>query len=234
MKARVQIMPRVGVLALQVNSFLDRYQGTSGTGLQPLPKPDAAMFMAAPDSDAAPDRTNVPTRTRGVGALVFGPRPERAPRPVEPAAPDAPQPVHLNHLASDLPITRHRDTIVRLIASNQIVIISGSTGSGKTTQVPQYILDEHLRANRNVNIICTQPRRIAAISIARRVSEERGLQLGSMIGYQVSLDKQAQDDTRLLYVTTGILLQRLINNKSLKPFTHVIIDEGPWPAAIPP
>jgi len=216
-----------GVQALQINSFLERFQG-KGTGLLPSAQADPALFEAEPQ-DVAPDRA-LPSRGRsGVGSLVFGPRPERPPKAEPPAGADgatALPAVQPSHLSSDLPITRHRDKIIRLIESNQVVIISGSTGSGKTTQVPQYILDEYMRTKRPCNIICTQPRRIAAISIARRVSDERGTQLGSLVGYQVSLDKQAQDSTRLLYVTTGILLQRLVNSKSLKPFTHIIIDEG--------
>ena len=154
------------------------------------------------------------------------------------------QPVHLNHLSSDLPITKHQNRILHTIEKNQVSLIKGSTGSGKTTQVPQYILDAYLRAGKECNIICTQPRRIAATSISKRyaegfsiaslpsfvfplsVCEERGTELGDMIGYQVGMDKKSSNEnTRLLYVTTGILLQRLIRTKSLRPFTHVIIDE---------
>ncbi|KAI6646686.1 tudor domain containing protein 9 TDRD9, partial [Oopsacas minuta] len=91
--------------------------------------------------------------------------------------------------------------------------------------VPQYILEYHASRGLHCNIICTQPRKIAAISISKRVCHERGWQVGTMVGYQVSLDKVASEDTRLLFVTTGILLQKLINQKDMNEFTHVILDE---------
>ena len=76
--------------------------------------------------------------------------------------------------------------ITNTIDTNQVTIIQGQTGSGKTTQVAQYILDHHVAENKHCNIVVTQPRRIAAISIARRVCEERRWQIGSLVGYQVS------------------------------------------------
>jgi len=83
------------------------------------------------------------------------------------------------------------------------------------------------RSGKPCRIICTQPRRIAAISIAKRVSEERKRALGQQVGYQVSMDKQSDDQiTQLTYVTTGILLQKLVGSKSLDSYSHVIIDEG--------
>ena len=75
--------------------------------------------------------------------------------------------------------------IVSTIESNQVTVIQGPTGSGKTTQVPQYILDHCAGQNRYCNIVVTQPRRIAAMSIARRVCQERGWQPGGICGYQV-------------------------------------------------
>lgn len=74
---------------------------------------------------------------------------------------------------------------MELIESQQVTVIQGETGSGKTTQVPQYILDHYAASNRYCNIVVTQPRRIAAVSIARRVCTERGWQLGRICGYQV-------------------------------------------------
>ena len=71
------------------------------------------------------------------------------------------------------------------IENNQVTVIQGATGSGKTTQVAQYILDYYAKQNQYCNIIVTQPRRIAAISIARRVCQERGWELGTICGYQV-------------------------------------------------
>ena len=77
--------------------------------------------------------------------------------------------------------------MIGTIESNQVTIVQGATGSGKTTQVPQYILDNYAKMGRYCNIIVTQPRRIAAMSIARRVCSERKWQLGTICGYQVEI-----------------------------------------------
>ena len=107
-----------------------------------------------------------------------------------------------------------------------MTVISGPTGCGKTTQVPQYIL-EHGRNNKKpVNIIVTQPRKIAAQSVAKRVCAENGWPLGSVVGYKVGLDKDnVSKDTRLLYCTTGMFKKMVIGKKSLEEWTHVILDE---------
>ncbi|XP_076315102.1 putative ATP-dependent RNA helicase spindle-E [Tachypleus tridentatus] len=126
----------------------------------------------------------------------------------------------------ELVITPYRDKLVELIDIHQVVIIQGNTGCGKTTQVPQYILDHCAEKGRHCNIVVTQPRKIAATSIARRVCQERNWKLGSICGYQVSMDSQTSDDTRLCYVTTGVLLQKLIHSRNMNMYTHVIIDES--------
>ncbi|XP_038074406.1 ATP-dependent RNA helicase TDRD9-like [Patiria miniata] len=124
-----------------------------------------------------------------------------------------------------LPITEYNEQVVRTIEASPVAIIQGPTGSGKTTQVPQYILDYYATQDRHCNIIVTQPRRIAAMSIARRVCEERRWQLGSLVGYQVGMDRCTSDDTRLTFVTTGVLLQKLINGRTMNKYTHIILDE---------
>lgn len=125
----------------------------------------------------------------------------------------------------NLPITEKRQTILDTINYNPLTIIQGQTGSGKTTQVPQYILDQCAKENRFCNIICTQPRRIATTSIAKFICKERNWQLGNLVGYQIQLDKKTSDDTRLTFCTTGVLLQKLVNQRNLNEYTHVILDE---------
>ena len=124
-----------------------------------------------------------------------------------------------------LPITEKRLTILDTINHYPVTIIQGETGSGKTTQVPQYILDQCAKENRHCNIICTQPRRIATTSIAKFICKERKWQLGNLVGYQIQLDRKTSDDTRLTFCTTGVLLQKLVNHRNLNEFTHVILDE---------
>ncbi|KAK5647639.1 hypothetical protein RI129_002531 [Pyrocoelia pectoralis] len=125
----------------------------------------------------------------------------------------------------NLSIEQYRLEILSLIAVNPVVIVQGPTGCGKTTRVPQFILDECKKLDKPCKIVVTQPRRIAAISVAKRVCEERGWPLGEVCGYQVGLEKKTSFDTLLSYVTTGVLLQKLVKEKNLNDYTHVVIDE---------
>ncbi|XP_039035481.1 DExH-box ATP-dependent RNA helicase DExH5, mitochondrial isoform X4 [Hibiscus syriacus] len=126
-----------------------------------------------------------------------------------------------------LPAYKEKDTILTAILQNQVVIISGETGCGKTTQLPQFILESEIDSGRGAfcSIICTQPRRISAISVSERVASERGEKLGESVGYKVRLEGIKGRDTRLLFCTTGILLRRLLVDRNLKGITHVIVDE---------
>ncbi|KAK1384094.1 RNA helicase [Heracleum sosnowskyi] len=126
-----------------------------------------------------------------------------------------------------LPAYKEKDSLLNLVAQNQVVVVSGETGCGKTTQLPQYILESEVEAARGAacSIICTQPRRISAMSVAERVAAERGENLGESVGYKVRLEGMKGRDTRLLFCTTGILLRRLLVDRMLKGVTHVIVDE---------
>ncbi|XP_075982903.1 tudor domain containing 9 protein spindle E [Anticarsia gemmatalis] len=126
---------------------------------------------------------------------------------------------------NNLAINEYKQQILDRIQGFPVVIVEGPTGCGKTTQVPQWILDDSYQSRRPCKIIVTQPRRIAAISIAKRVAQERGWEVGGLVGYQVGLDAKATSDTRIHYVTTGILLQKLVSAKTMNEYTHVILDE---------
>ncbi|KAL1348841.1 hypothetical protein AAHE18_07G109400 [Arachis hypogaea] len=126
-----------------------------------------------------------------------------------------------------LPAYKEKEAILSTILRNQVVIISGQTGCGKTTQLPQFILECEIESLQGAacNIICTQPRRISAISVSERVALERGEKLGESVGYKVRLEGIKGRETRLLFCTTGILLRRLIADRKLKDVTHIIVDE---------
>lgn len=125
----------------------------------------------------------------------------------------------------NLSINEVKKKILATISAQNVTIIEGPTGCGKTTQVPQWILDDSYEKRKHCNIIVTQPRRIAAISISKRVCQERGWDLGGLVGYQVGLENKTTNDTRLRYVTTGVLLQKLVAAQNMNEYSHIILDE---------
>jgi ATP-dependent RNA helicase YTHDC2 len=127
-----------------------------------------------------------------------------------------------------LPIFAYRSQILSMIEANQVIVLSGQTGSGKTTQVPQYLLEEANRTKKNCRIICTQPRRLSAISVAERVCQERNERVGQTIGYQIRLESRISSNSNLIYCTNGVLLRCLMSGNADELFgqiTHIIVDE---------
>lgn len=125
-----------------------------------------------------------------------------------------------------LPVFNSREKILEALGSSQVIIIAGETGSGKTTQVPQYILENCQRRNQPCRIICTQPRRLSAVSIAERVAFERDEKIGHTFGYQIRLESRVAPKTLLTYCTNGVLLRTLMGGDSaLATITHIIVDE---------
>ena len=130
-----------------------------------------------------------------------------------------------NNEDNQLPIFSKKAEILEKIEKNRVVIISGNTGCGKSTQVPQYIYEK----NNNYKILITQPRRIAAISIAKRLSFEKNTKLGKLIGYHVSMLNNYSSETQIYVKTTGVFLEELLHNNDEDndtfDYTHIIIDE---------
>jgi ATP-dependent RNA helicase DHX57 len=128
-----------------------------------------------------------------------------------------------------LPAFDMKQQIIDTVAANQIVVLSGETGCGKTTQVPQFIFDGAVSSGKGsaCNIICTQPRRISAMSVAERVASERTERVGATVGYSIRLEAKTSAATRMLFCTTGILLRRLSEDPDLQdpPVSHIFVDE---------
>lgn len=125
-----------------------------------------------------------------------------------------------------LPAYSKRPELMDAIAENQIVLVQGETGSGKTTQICQFILDDYLSSEQGAfcNVIITQPRRISAISVAERVAEERGEELGQTVGYSVRFEScLPRPYGSILFCTVGVLLRKL--EAGLRGVSHVIVDE---------
>ena len=121
-----------------------------------------------------------------------------------------------------LPVWSSKNKILDLVEKNRIVIIQGETGSGKTTQIPQFLLESGYYGG----IVCTQPRRVAAMSIAKRVSQEMEVELGKQVGYTVRFDDKTSNDTLIKYATDGLLLKEATTDHELKKYQIIIIDEA--------
>ena len=123
-----------------------------------------------------------------------------------------------------LPVAERRDEILELIQNHQVVVIAGETGSGKTTQIPKICLE----AGRGIfgRIGCTQPRRLAARSVAERIAEELGSSLGQLVGYQVRFHDQVHQQSLIKVMTDGILLAELQKDRFLNQYDTIIIDEA--------
>ncbi|PAN45021.1 hypothetical protein PAHAL_9G088000 [Panicum hallii] len=140
---------------------------------------------------------------------------------------ESPEGFKMLELRKSLPAYKEKERLLAAIARNQVIVISGETGCGKTTQLPQFVLESEIESGRGAfcNIICTQPRRISAMAVAERVSTERGEGLGESVGYKVRLEGIKGKDTHLLFCTSGILLRRLLSDRNLNGVTHVFVDE---------
>ncbi|RZF41369.1 hypothetical protein LSTR_LSTR000083 [Laodelphax striatellus] len=129
-----------------------------------------------------------------------------------------------------LPITDYGARIVDLVRNNQVVVIKGEPGCGKSTQVPQLIFDDYTERleGTECNIVVTQPRKISAMSIAERIAHERYEELGDVIGYQVRFASKLPqfNDGNILFCTLGIMLRKLLSPDGLYGVTHLIIDEA--------
>ncbi|XP_045156414.2 3'-5' RNA helicase YTHDC2-like [Mercenaria mercenaria] len=132
----------------------------------------------------------------------------------------------LQNFTKSLPINQYKEEILGMIRENQVCLISGETGSGKTTQVPQMILDDCHQNKQACRIFCTQPRRIAALSISERVASERNENVGQTVGFQIRLESRVSPKTLLTFCTNGVLLRTLMGSgDALSTVTHVIVDE---------
>ncbi|CAI7571006.1 unnamed protein product [Penicillium pancosmium] len=140
----------------------------------------------------------------------------------------SPETLDIRSKVADLPIMKYRQQVLDLVNNNPFSIIVADTGSGKSTQVPQMILDDAI--DRDVggdcNILCTQPRRLATSRLAERISQERNEKIGETVGYIVRHARQVSENTHITFCTTGVLLKILQDSiRNVGSFSHIIIDE---------
>ncbi|XP_003377412.1 ATP-dependent RNA helicase DHX8 [Trichinella spiralis] len=123
-----------------------------------------------------------------------------------------------------LPIYKLRSELVKAVSENQILIVIGETGSGKTTQITQYLAEEGFTFSGK--IACTQPRRVAAMSVAKRVAEEYGCRLGQQVGYTIRFEDCTSPDTNIKYMTDGMLLRECLLDPDLNAYSVIMLDEA--------
>ncbi|XP_038624521.1 pre-mRNA-splicing factor ATP-dependent RNA helicase DHX16 isoform X1 [Tachyglossus aculeatus] len=124
-----------------------------------------------------------------------------------------------------LPVFPFREELLAAIADHQVLIIEGETGSGKTTQIPQYLFEEGYTRD-GMKIACTQPRRVAAMSVAARVAKEMGVKLGNEVGYSIRFEDCTSERTVLRYMTDGMLLREFLSEPDLGSYSVVMVDEA--------
>ncbi|XP_006815471.1 putative ATP-dependent RNA helicase DHX34 [Saccoglossus kowalevskii] len=120
----------------------------------------------------------------------------------------------------NLPIAQYKDKIINAVRANQVIVVAGDTGCGKSTQVPQYLM-----AAGFTKIACTQPRRIACISLAKRVAHETLNEYGSEVAYQIRFETTKNIFTRILFLTEGLLLRQIGSDSTLSQYSVIILDE---------
>ncbi|EDS35805.1 ATP-dependent RNA helicase DHX8 [Culex quinquefasciatus] len=123
-----------------------------------------------------------------------------------------------------LPIYKLRDDLIKAVTDNQILIVIGETGSGKTTQITQYLAECGFIARGKIG--CTQPRRVAAMSVAKRVAEEYGCRLGQEVGYTIRFEDCTSQETVIKYMTDGMLLRECLVDFDLKSYSVIMLDEA--------
>ena len=120
----------------------------------------------------------------------------------------------------------NRDEFLRLYQKSQILVFVGETGSGKTTQIPQFVLFDDLPHIQRKLVACTQPRRVAAMSVAQRVANEMDVKLGDEVGYSIRFEDVTSQKTILKYMTDGMLLREAMNDHNLQRYSTIILDEA--------
>lgn len=129
----------------------------------------------------------------------------------------------LLHARQKLPVFKSRQKFLKTLELNDIVIVQGDTGSGKSTQIPQFLMESEIVSKGKIAV--TQNQGIAAISLAKRVCEETDTNLGEIVGYQVQFQERSSPSTLLKFMTEGMLIQELIADRNLLKYSAVVLDE---------
>jgi pre-mRNA-splicing factor ATP-dependent RNA helicase DHX15/PRP43 len=130
-----------------------------------------------------------------------------------------------------LPVWEYKDAFMATLQKNQVTVLVGETGSGKTTQIPQWCIEFTLalplaNGQKRRGVACTQPRRVAAMSVAQRVANEMDILLGQEVGYSIRFEDCSSQKTILKYMTDGMLLREAMSDPLLESYACVLLDEA--------
>ncbi|KAI0366453.1 P-loop containing nucleoside triphosphate hydrolase protein [Pilatotrama ljubarskyi] len=141
--------------------------------------------------------------------------------------PHSPQYKKILEARRKLPVFSQMDQFLKMFSENQIIVMVGETGSGKTTQIPQFVCYSDLPHTKGKLVACTQPRRVAAMSVAKRVADEMDVPLGKQVGYSIRFEDMTEPGTTFLkYMTDGMLLREAMNDHELSRYSTIILDEA--------
>jgi HrpA-like RNA helicase len=188
-----------------------KFLETTEAAADPGPNP---MFLKSPKNSA-------------VEAARMMPPPKTRPEPKELRVHDAQlkqQAFALRKSREQLPIYPYANWLRKCLRDRNVLVMLGETGSGKSTQIGQFLVDEPWRGNKCIAI--TQPRRVAAVNLARRVAVEMGVRLGEEVGYNVRFDNKSSEKTKIKFLTDGMLLQEMLADPKLRKYSCVVVDEA--------
>lgn len=217
------------------------YEGTKEQHAYLMPSSDqpAAPLPSRVHPTAGPERevdweVGQTLRARGsAGIKPLAPFSSATPLQLKPGRPDKTLAVEaekerraaIKKVQESLPVFAYKEQIVQAVNGFQVLILVGETGSGKTTQIPQYLFEAGYTKDGR-KIACTQPRRVAAMSVAARVAEEMRVRLGYEVGYSIRFEDCTSEYTLLKYMTDGMLLREFLTDPSLSDYSVLIIDEA--------
>lgn len=124
----------------------------------------------------------------------------------------------------NLPIYQYKNKLIELVKANPVIVCIGEAGSGKTTQIPQYLYESGF--SKEGMIVITQPRRVAASSVCRRVCEEMNVELGKLVGYSVRFEDKTSEETKIKYMTDGSLVRECLSDPLLSKYSVIMLDEA--------
>ncbi|CCM03901.1 uncharacterized protein FIBRA_06052 [Fibroporia radiculosa] len=141
--------------------------------------------------------------------------------------PHSPQYKKILETRKKLPVFAQMEEFLKMFSNNQVIVMVGETGSGKTTQIPQFVCYSDLPHAKGKLVACTQPHRVTAMSVAKRVADEMDVQLGKQVGYSIQFEDMTEPGTTFLkYMTDGMLLREAVNDPDLSRYSTIILDEA--------